>query len=373
MTLRFPCGIAPVRLKSAAAPVKRPLIIPIFLPQMGCPHQCLFCNQTRITGRPGQLPSTESVTRQIEQFLAYSRMPRSGVEVSFYGGNFLGLEAEQITTLLSIVLPFIHAGDVNGIRFSTRPDTIDARRLALIAPFPITTVELGVQSMSDKVLAMAARGHTVSDTLNAMALLQQTSYQIGHQVMIGLPGETSEELMESAHRIAALIPNFVRIYPTLVLEGSKLAHLHRSGKYLPLSLSQAVTYAKDLFLLFQKQRIPVIRMGLQASEDLDQGGAVLAGPYHPAFGHLVFSSIYLDAMRRLLSRKPLHVSQVTIFANAKEISRARGLKNQNLTILNKDFNLSELKVLPDSDLPAGTLSMENVEIESVFHENHPTW
>lgn len=345
---------------------RRPLIIPVFLPHMGCPHQCLFCNQKSITSRPDKMPPLESISDQIERFLAYNQRQRPFTEVSFYGGNFLGLAPHQIMTLLGHVSKFVERGRINGIRFSTRPDTIDPERLELIAPFPVSTIELGVQSMNDRVLAMSCRGHGSSETQSAAALLKQTDYTIGLQLMIGLPGDTTADLMESAHRIAALKPDFIRIYPTLVLEGSPLAGLYRNGKYSPLSLSQAVEQAKALYLLFQRENIAVIRMGLQASEELNQCDTVLAGPYHPAFGHMVFSSIYLDAMRRMLSHLPRnHNGHVQISVNPRDISKAQGIKKQNPDLLLKEFNLTQLKIVQDPCLPGCCLSVDNGE--SIHH------
>jgi len=343
---------------------KRPLIIPIFLPHMGCPHQCLFCNQTSITGYSNKLPSKASMSRQIERFLSFCRQKRQFTEVSFYGGNFLGLSFDQITDLLSHASIYIQKGHINGIRFSTRPDTIEPKCLELISSFPISTVELGVQSMNDQVLAMVRRGHNRSDIKTAIALLKQTNYAIGLQLMIGLPGDTFKGMMESAYQIAAIKPDFVRIYPTLVLKGSPLSKWYQTGKYTPLSLPYAIEQTKSLFLMFQKKGITVIRMGLQASYELNQYDTVLAGPYHPAFGHLVLSSIYKDAIYQMLSKifPDSQTSEknrsVQLSANPKDISKVQGLKNKNLFLLKKEFNLFQLKVIPDPALPIGILSLK---------------
>jgi histone acetyltransferase (RNA polymerase elongator complex component) len=340
---------------------KRPLIIPIFLPHMGCPHQCLFCNQTSITGHSNNLPSKASMSRQIERFLSFRRQKRQFTEVSFYGGNFLGLSFDQITDLLSHASKYIQKGHINGIRFSTRPDTIDPKCLELISSFPISTVELGVQSMNDQVLAMVRRDHNRSDIKTAIARLKQTNYAIGLQLMIGLPGDTFKSVMESAYQIADVKPDFVRIYPTLVLKGSPLSKWYQTGKYTPLSLPLAIEQTKSLFLMFQKKGIPTIRMGLQASDELNQNDTLLAGPYHPSFGHLVLSSIYKDAIHQMLSKifSDSQASEkdrsVQLSANPRDISKVRGLKNQNLSLLKKEFNLFRLKIIPDPDLHIGTL------------------
>ncbi len=344
----------------------RPLIIPIFLPHRGCPHQCLFCNQYQITGHSSDLPTYSALSEHIEQFLTFSRRKRSVVEVSFYGGNFLGLRFQEINAMLSYVSSFIEQGRIDGIRFSTRPDTIDEKRLRMIAPFPVSTVELGVQSMNDQVLSNIRRGHLKSDTQKAVGLLKSVDYKIGLQLMVGLPGDTAETLMESANEIAALQPDFVRIYPTLVLKGSPLARLYQKGGYSPLPLSKAVEYTKRLYLVFNRQNIPVIRMGLQASQELNQSDTMLAGPYHPAFGHMVLSAIYLDAMRRLLNGITSKISQINIHINPKDRSKAAGQKNQNIRTLKKEFPAVVLNLTANPNIAVGALSINGERAISVF-------
>jgi histone acetyltransferase (RNA polymerase elongator complex component) len=329
----------------------RPLIIPIFIPHAGCPHQCAFCNQMSITGQKPRLPSARDLERQIQTFLSYKRDHRTRVQVAFYGGNFLGLKYEAISRLLTETTRFVRDGQVDSIRFSTRPDTIDKARLDIIREFPVKTVELGIQSMDDIVLARAERGHTVKDTCDAVALLHERNYEIGAQMMVGLPGDTHGCAMDTGCRIAALKPAFVRIYPTVVLSGSHLARWYEAGRYAPLSLDACVTLVKELYLMFCRHNIPVIRMGLQASEDLDNAATVLAGPYHPAFGHLVYSDIFLDKAIVLLENCPPNNSvAVTLTVHPHSISRMRGLKNKNLDVLKKQYSIDRITVLPDPSL-----------------------
>ncbi len=344
----------------------RPLVIPIFLPHRGCPHQCLFCNQYQITGHSNRLPSRDAIAALIERFLRFSRRKPSLVEVSFFGGNFLGLKLQEINAMLSYVSPFIEQGRIDGIRFSTRPDTIDENRLQVIAAFPVSTIELGVQSMNDRVLSIIRRGHLTSDTQKAVGLLRSNDYEIGLQMMVGLPGDTAETLMESAYEIAALEPDFVRIYPTLVLKGSPLARLYQEGTYSSLPLNEAVEYTKKLFMFFSRKNIPVIRMGLQASQELNQSDTVLAGPYHPAFGHLVLSAVFLDAMRRLLKLNPIDLVNINIHCNPKDRSKAGGQNNQNIRTLQKEFPEVVIKLISDSRIAADSLSINGEQAISVF-------
>lgn len=326
---------------------KKPFIVPVFIPHAGCPHRCIFCNQADITQSPDGACSSEAVRSRIGAFLKYKGGGRSMVQVSFYGGNFLGLDFPEIRRLLAEADRFVRSGAVDGIRFSTRPDTITSDRLDLLAEFPVTTVELGVQSMDDGVLAQAQRGHTAEDTRTAVQRLKLRGFEVGLQMMVGLPGDTPEKTLETAGEMAALSPDFVRIYPTLVLKNSRLAAWHRRGRYVPLSLDAAVSGVADLYAFFARRRIPVIRMGLQASAALDDPETVVAGPYHPAFGHLVFSNLFLTCAARLLAGERPLSGAVVIQVHPRNISRMRGLKNRNVEILKEMFHINRLKIIPN--------------------------
>jgi histone acetyltransferase (RNA polymerase elongator complex component) len=340
------------------APRKRPFIIPVFLPHAACPHQCVFCNQVSITGSTRTAVNVDQIRAQIHRFLEYENGRRRPVQISFYGGNFLGLNVDEIKRLLDLAAEFIGRGRVDSIRFSTRPDTITPERLDIITAYPVETVELGVQSMDDQVLALAERGHRAVDTLQAVARLKEHQLNIGLQLMVGLPGDTEARALISAEKTAALQPDFVRIYPTVVLRGSKLARRYRDGSYTPLSLEAAVALVKELYLVFNKHDIRVIRMGLQASEDLENDGIVLAGPYHPAFGHLVYSEVFLDQAHKALDSIKSLSETITILVNPRSISHMRGLNNANIERLKSRFKLKRLAVVPDSSLGIEELKVQ---------------
>ena len=338
-------------------PDLRPFIIPVFLPNLGCPHRCVFCNQAVITGAKQNIPSPEQLQFQINKFLDYKGKYRNKVQISFYGGNFLGLKKSYIKSLLYEATKFVNTGKVESIRFSTRPDTIDNERLDTLKDFPVRTIELGVQSMDDSVLAMAKRGHTSSDTEKAVNLLKKRNYEIGLQMMVGLPGDDEIKALDTGRRIADLSPDFVRIYPAIVFEKTILASWYKKGSYTPLSLETCVSLVKKLYLYFGKNSIHVIRMGLQASEYLTKNSTILAGPYHPAFGHLVYSEIFLDMAASVLESKNREsksreskkgsCDKVIIKVHPQSISRMRGLKNRNIEILKTGFHIKSLKIIPD--------------------------
>ena len=348
-----PSSHGPIRKKTA-----RPFIVPIFIPHAGCPQQCAFCNQTHITGRPEDMPSAQEVEAEITRFLTYQQSYHEAPQISFYGGTFLGLGEEGIHKFLSVAARFVSRGQATSIRFSTRPDTITPAMLDLIQDFPIRTVELGVQSMDDTVLQRSKRGHTALDTRLAVSLLKERGYGIGLQMMIGLPGQNESSAVSTAHEIAGLQPDVVRIYPTIVLKNSRLEAWYHKGTYEPLSLDAAVAQVKDLYCFFKNKQIPVIRMGLQASECLDFGGTVIAGPYHPAFGHLVHAEIFFDKAAAELALETTRIHKTAFFVHPSSISKMRGLKNANIKRLKTIFQIDSIELVPDASISEETLRVE---------------
>jgi histone acetyltransferase (RNA polymerase elongator complex component) len=246
---------------------------------------------------------------------------------------------------------------VDGIRLSTRPDTIDPARLEHIMAFPITTVELGVQSMDDAVLAVSNRGHSSHDTVRAHSILKEFGLKTGLQMMVGLPGDDGSSSVYTAEKLVDLNPDYIRIYPTIVLKGSLLSKWFKSGTYKPLELEESVTLVKHLYYIFKRKNIRVIRMGLQASEDLNQGAEIIAGPYHPSFGHLVLSSVFYDMARHELTKKPDTSRHVVINVHPRNISRLQGLNKTNIPALKKEFHLASLDIKGDNSLSDDCLSV----------------
>jgi histone acetyltransferase (RNA polymerase elongator complex component) len=345
----------PAAIIQQTTPSIRPFIIPIFLPHGGCPHQCVFCNQVPITGSSHRAIDLEQIRSQIERFLTYIKKKRRPVQISFYGGNFLGLQASRIKPLLDLATEFVKQDQVDSIRFSTRPDTISPKSVEIIKSYPVKTVELGVQSMDDQVLVSAGRGHSAAETVLAVHLLRTHELEIGLQMMVGLPGDSEASSLITAEKIAALQPDFVRIYPTIVVKNSQLARWYQSGTYTPLTLEQAVIRVKTLFRYFNRHNIKIIRMGLQASADLEEGQTILAGPYHPAFGHMVYSAIFFDAAIMAISSAKTLSDTITISVNPSNISKMRGLNNVNIKMLKDRYHFSAINILPDDSLAAGEL------------------
>ena len=332
------------------SPVK-PFIIPVFIPHAGCPHQCVFCNQNAITRSATGAPSTAQIEASIRTYLPYLTPNRKPVQIAFYGGNFLGIDRREILRLLKAATSFVHEGIVDGIRFSTRPDTLTEDRLEILRGFPVSTIEIGAQSMNDAVLSLCRRGHSARHTVCAAHLAKAGGYEVGIQMMVGLPGDDDSGAISTGRQIAALCPDFVRIYPAVVLEHSPLATWYRKGQYNPLTLSAGVSLVKRLYLMFRESSIAVIRMGLQATADLENGTILLAGPFHPAFGHLVIAEIYRDRAIELLKTSANALESVTLRVNPKRISAMRGLKNETIHYLKNRFHIRRIAVTGDPSVP----------------------
>ena len=335
----------------------KPFIIPVFLPHLGCPHQCAFCNQNAITGVNNNTLSLKNISFLIDEFVKYKKDGRGQAEIAFYGGNFLGLPTDQIKSLLHLSAKYVDKNIVQGIRFSTRPDTIDKKRLDIINGFPVSTIEIGVQSMDDLVLANVGRGHTAEDSEKAFYLLKARNYKTGAQIMVGLPGESKSSTQYTGSKIADIRPDFVRIYPAVVLAGSLLEKWYKQGTCKPLSLEKCVKRVKKLYLLFVRKNIRVIRMGLQASENFEKKNHILAGPYHPAFGHMVLSEIFFDNAVNKIRLKGKINNAVSIAVNPRNISKMRGLNNINVTKLMHMFDIKTLNIIPDQRIKADDCSI----------------
>lgn len=334
-----------------------PLIIPIFLPNLGCRERCLFCNQ-KISSEG--LLSPSSVRNFIEASL--NRFPSEKKDgekqIAFYGGSFTAIHRDHQICYLKEVQPFLASGLIDSIRISTRPDALDEETLFLLKEYGVKTVEVGVQSMIDEVLLLARRGHSAADTVDAVSRLKDKKFEVGLQLMIGLPGDTCNRFLQTLDRVIELQPDFVRIHPTLVLKGTPLENLWRAGEYSPLSLDKAIQWLKKGILRLEKSSISVARIGLQPTKELERD--FLAGPYHPAFRQLIDSAIFFDMAKYLLQNFP-NGSKAIFFCNPKEISNLKGQRNENSLKLKNHFKLSEILIDGRQELPRGFLGLQTQE------------
>jgi histone acetyltransferase (RNA polymerase elongator complex component) len=330
-------------------------LYPFFIPQAGCPNRCVFCS-LRQPGSGANIPSPAEVGGALETML-----PGHGDgEVAFYGGTFTLLPEAQQLALLEAVTPFIRSGRVAGIRVSTRPDALPPGSAEGLAALGVTTVELGCQSFSAEVLRLAGRGHNERAAALSVGRLRGAGLAVGLQLMPGLPGGDRAEALASLATALALTPDFLRIYPTVVMRETELARLYLAGRYRPVSLEEAVDWCAEMLWRCRQAAVPVIRLGLQGTPELDRGEALFAGPYHPAFGQLVRSRLWLRALRRGLEMTGARRASI----HPVDLADAIGHHRCNIHALQQQFG--DFTLAPQPDLLKGHLAL-NGQNYSLMH------
>ncbi len=317
----------------------KPGIIPIFVPHLGCPHDCVFCNQKSITGQQ-RAYDTEQVISDIDAHLETMKGKRHPLEIAFFGGSFTGIPVHQQIELLDIARRYLDDGHIHGIRLSTRPDYIDQDILDRLLEFGVTTVELGVQSMDQAVLQKSERGHTTRQVETAVRLIKKTRLKLGLQMMLGLPGDTLDKSLETALKIVALKPDFVRIYPTVVIADTELESMYRAGTYEELTVEQAACWLSKLMPVFTRSGIPIIRVGLQPTDTLTNGDSRVAGAYHPSMRQLAESIILFNRIDAIVSKikKEEPICRIQLSAREQDWTVVRGQKRTNFNALEAQFS-----------------------------------
>ncbi len=326
----------------------RASILPVYVPHLGCPHACVFCDQRRISGET-EAADAEAV-RAVLDAAAAAGTPGSGRQLAFYGGSFTAIPEAKQNELLSAAQEGIRQGIIRSIRLSTRPDAIDGDTLDRLRSFGVDTIELGAQSMDSEVLRLSGRGHTAEDVRRAARRIKEAGFSLILQMMTGLPGDSEEKSLYTAQELIALHPDGVRIYPTVVVRGTALHALWLSGLYREQTVEEAVSVCAKLLPLFEAARIPVIRLGLNPTDELS-GGEAVAGAYHPALGELVRARILLEKARKLLEGISPGTS-VILAVQPKLLSQLLGQHRCNYRALIGEYQLAELKIIPKAELPS---------------------
>ena len=322
--------------------------ISVFVPHIGCPHQCSFCNQRSISGQQ-TAPTPQMVRATCEEAMRLRAGKLRDTELAFFGGSFTAIERGYMLSL--------GQGGFAGIRISTRPDAVDGEILRLLQQYGVTAIELGVQSMSDRVLRANSRGHTAQDVLQSAERIRQAGYELGLQMMTGLYESSVEDDWNTARQIAALSPKTVRIYPTITIRGTELENLYRQGLYRPMELERAVEECSGLLRFFTEREIQVIRLGLHAQESLMQD--YVAGPYHPAFRELCEGRLYLQQALQQAER----FSQGTplwLWVAPNAVSKMAGQRRCNLEVLRRR---NPVKIRTKADVKPLQVVVTAVDIE----------
>lgn len=325
------------------------VIIPIFVPHNGCPHDCIFCNQKKISGQIEEM-TQEKVTQIIDKHLSTVK-PGAFVEIAFFGGSFTAIDIKIQKALLDKTKPYLLDGKAAEIRLSTRPDCINRDILDFLGEYGVKTIELGVQSLDEDVLKASFRGHDVSCVYEASSLIKSKGFRLGIQTMTGLPGDTREKCLDTAKKVIKIAPEIVRIYPVLVIRGTELERQYKQGKYVPQRLEEAVELCAELLEIYESCGINVIRIGLQTTDIIREGNAseVAAGPVHSAFRQLVESRLMLGRMEAMIEKQGLTgAKELIITTGLLNLSNVIGQKRENITHLKSKYSIKSIKIKGDA-------------------------
>ncbi|MGE5629379.1 MAG: elongator complex protein 3 [Solirubrobacterales bacterium] len=327
-------------------------IIPIFVPHEGCPHSCVFCNQDTITGEANIIDATYT-RKTIEEYLKTIKNKDAVIEVSFFGGTFTAINIKKQKELLEVAKEYKQKKLIDFIHLSTRPDYIDHNILKNLKSYSVDVIELGIQSMDTEVLSLSKRGHTAEDVRYASALIKEYGFTLGHQIMLGLPGDTPEKDINTTLEVISMKPDICRIYPALVIKHTEMETMFLRGEYTPYTLDTAVEVSKTLFGMLTSHGINVIRIGLQPTEEINSGKEIVAGPFHPAFRELAEGSLFCDMIEDTASNN----DEIKIYVNNKDISKLYANKKQYFNKLKS--KIKYIKVIQDSELYRGNVIVEN--------------
>lgn len=347
---------------------KKHAIIPIFIPHYGCGYDCVFCNQNKITGVKS-IPSYEEVEAKIDKWLSTLRPLSEAsdnyaktVELAFYGGSFTGIPMEVQSSYLDIAKRYKELGRIDKIHLSTRPDYIDENILENLKKHSVDTIELGAQSFDDEVLMASKRGHDSKCTEKSAKLIKDYGFELGLQLMVGLPKDSLKSSIYSANEVVRLSPSLARIYPTVMLEDTELLNMYRNGEYKPLKRDDAVKRAKAIYLILEKAGITIMRVGLKSGDIIDN--SVIDSPaYHPAFRQLVESEIARDRIEKLInanqdiltdkSKTNESKIKIDIYSSPKWFSNMLGNKSENKEYFKHKFSNLDLKYRIDRSIGDG--------------------
>jgi histone acetyltransferase (RNA polymerase elongator complex component) len=335
-----------------------PLIIPIFVINSGCPHRCIFCNQKITAGNFPPEISRNFFETEVRSYLNWNRDKSRRVEIAFYGGSFTGIAAGYQSNLLRWAQEYIHAGLVQSIRISTRPDYINTDIVANLKENNVTTVEIGAQSFVDEVLQYSQRGHSASDIQHAIRLLKEAGIQTGIHLMAGLPKDSFAGFKFSLERTIDLKPDTVRIHPVIVFRDTILAREFQQGKYHPLPLLEAINFCRLAWEKLTIAGIRVIRTGLFLTSEMEKAGSVIAGPLHPAFGNLVLSAVFWERVNNLLKNLSDETKKLCFNLSPRDVSNFRGLNNSNIEAIKKLYPKAVLNVRTSTKQKRGLISLE---------------
>ena len=326
---------------------------------MGCPHNCIFCNQVKISGH--SRPDFGNIKTEIENALATTDPEKQEIQLAYFGGSFTGIDREDLEYLLRLGKEFIDSGRIDSIRCSTRPDYIDEDIIRLLKENGMKTVELGIQSCSDEVLKINERGHTSEQSERAAKLIVDSGMQFVGQMMVGLPGSDEEKEIQTAEKISEWGAVGARIYPCIVLKNTKLSEMAESGDYVPMTTIQAAQRSENAFEVFIRHGVDVIRIGLQSTDSLTSGSDVACGEYSESVGEMCIAIYFDKLLRKQLNGIDCLGKIASVYANPKRISSVAGYKKENKNRIIKEYGLFDMKIKGDPNVEEFELRTTIVE------------
>lgn len=336
---------------------KRHINIPIFIPHLGCPNMCVFCNQRAISGHAEF--HAESVIDEIEAALSTS-LETDEREIAFFGGSFTGIDRSLMIDLLEIAYKYVSTGKVESIRLSTRPDYINGEILDILSRYGVRTIELGLQSFDEEVLMASKRGHDRECAEHACRAVKEAGFELIGQMMIGLPGSDPESELSTARAICRLGANGARVYPTVVFYDTELAKMCERGEYIPLDNESAVIRTKEVLKVFDEEGVPCIRVGLCASENLADASKVMGGADHSSIGELAMGELYFDRICEEIEKQNISGGELTVFVSKGSTSKAIGQKKKNKVRICEKYGFKRVKVLEKNEIMGYNILLEHI-------------
>jgi histone acetyltransferase (RNA polymerase elongator complex component) len=339
----------------------RHYIIPIFISHVGCPHQCVFCNQDKIARTLEKEVTGEEVRDTVEEYLRTINRKNSTIEISFFGGTFTAIDVNKQKELLKVAKEYKDKGYIQKIRMSTRPDAINKYILDYLKDYKVDIIELGVQSLNNEVLRLSGRGHSAEDVYSASKLIKEQGFTLGHQIMPGLPGDDFSKDIETVKKSIEMNPDICRIYPSLVIKETPMEDMYNRAIYKPYTVEEAVYISKELYKLYKEAKVNIIRIGLQPTDSITLGKDVIAGPFHPAFRELVESNLICD---RILE-KTKSEDNILIEINSKDLSKLYANKKSYFNAL-KEKRKGNIEVIENNKLKRGNLFLKVIKETEKF-------
>jgi len=228
---------------------------------------CIYCNNVSFSPRDTQ--PVIPIEDQMAHGMAYHRLRLGSQKFIIYFQKYTNTYAST-----GILSDYYHRAldhpDVLGISIGTRPDALGDEALELLTEIARTRyvcLELGLQSMDDKILSNINRGHTLDDFVKTVHRAASRNFDICAHLIYGFPGETPGEFLKTADLIASLPIDSVKLHQLHAVEGTVLADMYRRGEFIPLQLEDYLSTAAD-FLERLPGRITIQRLYGSAPLDI---------------------------------------------------------------------------------------------------------